>query len=73
QLSFDTPIFLSKNRVLYRYGMNQLYLADINKGTTVAVTPLETMLSKPIVVDSKVIYGTVDEEDVTFHVMDLKL
>lgn len=62
QLTFDAPVFITDELVIFRYAMNQLFLANLNKGEVYPITDFEQLLSKPVLYNSFVSYATVAKD-----------
>ncbi|MDN7242204.1 hypothetical protein QWY14_10360 [Planococcus sp. N028] len=73
QLTFDAPVFLSEDLVMFRYSMNQLFLADLAKGEVYPLTGFERLVSKPVMHNGLVSYAYVaGDESLFFDVLELK-
>ncbi|WKA54470.1 hypothetical protein [Planococcus shixiaomingii] len=73
QLTFDAPVFLDEDLVIFRYSMNQLFLADLAKGEVYPLTGFEKLVSKPVMHNGLVSYAYVaGDESLIFDVLKLK-
>jgi hypothetical protein len=52
--------------------MTRLWYADLARGTVAPLTEMADTTSKPIYANGKLAYGVSDDEQIEFHVIDLK-
>lgn len=72
RLTVDAFRFLAADRVIFRESMTRLWYADLARGTVAPLTEMADTTSKPIHVNGKLAYGVSDDEQIEFHVIDLK-
>ena len=72
RLTVDAFRFLSADRVIFRESMTRLWYADLARGTVAPLKDMADTTSKPIYVNGKLAYGVSDDEQIEFHVIDLK-
>ncbi|MCK2157256.1 hypothetical protein [Exiguobacterium sp. 17-1] len=72
RLTVDAFRFLSADRVIFRESISKLWYADLARGTVAPLTEMADTTSKPIYVNGKLAYGVSDDEQIEFHVIDLK-
>lgn len=72
RLTVDAFRFLSADRVIFRESMTRLWYADLARGTVAPLTEMADTTSKPIYANGKLAYGVSDDEQIEFHVIDLK-
>ncbi|ACB60990.1 hypothetical protein Exig_1533 [Exiguobacterium sibiricum 255-15] len=72
RLTVDAFRFLSADRVIFRESMTRLWYADLARGTVSPLTKMTDTTSKPIYANGKLAYGVSDDEQIEFHVIDIK-
>ena len=72
RLTVDAFRFLAADRVIFRESMMRLWYADLARGTVAPLTEMVDTTSKPIYANGKLAYGVSDDEQIEFHVIDLK-
>jgi len=72
RLTVDAFRFLAADQVIFRESMTRLWYADLARGTVAPLTEMSDTTSKPIYANGKLAYGVSDDEQIEFHVIDLK-
>jgi hypothetical protein len=73
RLTLDSPVFINKEKVIFRYGMNKLYMANIKEKSYSPITDYYELLSKPKKFNDLIAYATRSgDKSFTFNVIHVK-
>jgi hypothetical protein len=71
-LTTDSPIFINAHTLIFRYGMNEILIGNLKKGTVYSITGNQEILSKPIFSNNFLAFAKKDNEDqVYFFIIDI--
>ncbi|WP_374721792.1 hypothetical protein, partial [Peribacillus tepidiphilus] len=71
-LTTDSPIFINSHTLIFRYGMNEILIGNLKKGTVYSITGNQEILSKPIYSNNFLSFAKKDNEDqVYFFVLEI--
>ncbi|OZM58035.1 hypothetical protein CIB95_00195 [Lottiidibacillus patelloidae] len=68
--TYDTPIFIDKNTLVYRIGMSEILLVDLKTNTEYKLNPNTTILSKPRFNNGFLVFAYKKEKQMVVRVLD---
>ncbi|MBN3554019.1 hypothetical protein JYA63_07080 [Fictibacillus nanhaiensis] len=75
KLTTDTPIFVGKHSLVFRYAMNELYLINMKENKSYSLTGYTSLVSKPVYTNGFLAYGIKtgeqEKEEITFYLLKI--